>query len=126
MHGNYYGTNLDQVLKIRDLEKKVCILDIDVKGARDIHSSKLVECNYIFVKTPSLKNLEERLIARGSETSETLKRRLANAQAELTFAEESGLFPKILVNDSVHRFMAEAEKIIVNELYKGLDSVIKE
>lgn len=78
------------------------------------------------MKTPSLKNLEERLIARGTETAETLKRRLTNAQAELTFAEESGLFPKILVNDSVGRFMAEAEEIIVNELYKGLDSVIKE
>lgn len=126
MHGNYYGTNLDQVLKIRDLEKKVCILDIDVKGARDIHSSKLVECNYVFVKTPSLKNLEERLIARGTETPETLKRRLANAQAELTFAEESGLFSKVLVNDRVDIFMAEAEENIVNGLYKGLNSVIKE
>ena len=126
MHGNYYGTNLDQVLKIRDKAKKVCILDIDVKGARDIHTSKLVECNYIFVKTPSLKNLEERLIARGTETPETLKLRLANAQAELTFAEESGLFPKVIVNDSVDRFMAEAEDYIMNGLYKGLNSVIKE
>ena len=126
MHGNYYGTNLDQVLNIRDIEKKVCILDIDVKGARDIHLSKLVECTYIFVKTPSLKNLEERLIARGTETPETLKRRLTNAQAELTFAEESGLFSKILVNDSVDRFMAEAEEFIMNGQYKGLDYVIKE
>jgi guanylate kinase len=117
---------LDQVLTIRDLEKKVCILDIDVKGARDIHSSKLVECNYIFVKTPSLKNLEERLIARRTETPETLKRRLTNAQTELTFAEESGLFSKVLVNDRVDRFMAEAEEYLVNGLYKGLNTVIKE
>ena len=72
VHGNYYGTSLDQVLFIRDTEKKVCILDIDVKGAKDIHSSKLIECNYLFVKTPSLKNLEERLIARKTETPETL------------------------------------------------------
>ena len=92
VHGNYYGTNLDQVLRIRDVEKKVCLMDIDVKGARDIHSSNLVECNYLFVKTPSLKNLEERLLARKTETPETLKRRIANAQAELEFAESSGLF----------------------------------
>jgi hypothetical protein len=30
------------------------------------------------------------------------------------------------VNDRVDRFMAEAEEYIVNELYKGLNSVIKE
>jgi len=35
------------------------------------------------VKTPSIKNLEERLIKRGTETEETLKRRLANAEAEI-------------------------------------------
>jgi guanylate kinase len=126
VHGNYYGTNLDQVLKIRDQGKKVCILDIDVKGARDIHTSQLVECNYIFVKTPSLKNLEERLIARGTETPETLKRRLANAQAELTYAEESGLFLKVIMNDSVDRFLAEAKEYIMNGVYKGLNTVIKE
>ena len=78
------------------------------------------------MKTPSLENLEERLIARGTETAETLKRRLTNAQAELSFAEGSGLFSKILINDNVDRFLAEAEEYIVNGLYKGLNSDIKE
>jgi len=49
VHGNFYGTNLNQVLAIRDNEAKVCILDIDVKGAKDIASSGLIECNYIFI-----------------------------------------------------------------------------
>lgn len=92
VHGNYYGTNLDQVKRIRDFESKICLMDIDVKGAKDIHISRLIECNYLFVKTPSLKNLEERLIARKTETPETLKRRLENAKSELEYAEASGLF----------------------------------
>ena len=77
---------------MRDVEKKICVLDIDVKGARDIHASGKIECNYLFVKTPSIEELEKRLIARKTETPESLKKRLNNAEKEIRFAEESGLF----------------------------------
>lgn len=105
------------MLNIRDKECKVCLLDIDVKGARDIHDSKLVDCNYLFVKTPTLADLEKRLLARKTETPETLKRRLANAEAEERFAEQSGLFQRILVNDKAEEFIKEAEVFVVKDLY---------
>jgi len=47
-------------------------LDIDVKGAKDIYNSKLIECSYLFLTVPSLEELKRRLIKRGTETPETL------------------------------------------------------
>jgi len=73
-------------LQVRDIEKKICFLDIDVQGAKDIHASKLIECNYLFLTVPSIKELESRLIARKTETEESLKRRLANAEKEIKAA----------------------------------------
>lgn len=49
MHGNYYGTNIDQVMHVRDQERKICFLDIDVQGANDIKNSGKIDCNYLFV-----------------------------------------------------------------------------
>ena len=118
VHGNYYGTNLDQVLAVRDNEQKVCILDIDVKGASDIAKSGLLECNYLFVKTPSMKDLEERLLARRTETKESLLRRLSNAEKEIKFAEDSKLFTKTIINRDTTSFLSEVEHYIVDELYK--------
>lgn len=118
VHGNYYGTNLDQVLAVRDNERKVCILDIDVKGASDIAKSGLLECNYLFVKTPSMKDLEERLLARRTETKESLLKRLSNAEKEIKFAEDSKLFTKTIINRDTTFFLSEAEHYIVDELYK--------
>lgn len=106
MHGNYYGTNLEQVLAVRDhLEGKVCIMDIDVKGARDIHGSGLIDCNYIFVKPPSMEVLEQRLTRRKTESREALERRLANARKEIEMAEGSGLYERFIVNDEIEKFL---------------------
>lgn len=98
---------------MRDGEGKICVLDIDVKGARDIYASGKIDCNYLFVKTPTLKDLELRLIARKTETPESLRKRLDNAEREVKFAEESGLFTKFLSNDKVEDFMREADEFII-------------
>lgn len=78
VHGNYYGTNKTDVLETQ-LHGKIVILDIDVKGARDIHKSGMIECNYVLVTTPSIDELRKRLEARGTETEETLNKRVGNA-----------------------------------------------
>ena len=67
VHGNYYGTHKKQV---EDAQKqgKVCILDIDVKGALEIAKGGKVHCHYLFIKTPTIDVLKQRLEARGTET----------------------------------------------------------
>ncbi len=91
--------HIKQVLQVRDIENKICLLDIDVQGAKDIHASKLIECNYLFLNVPSIKELERRLIARKTESEESLKKRLANAEKEIKTALEWGKFQKWIVND---------------------------
>ena len=91
VHGNYYGTSKSDVLEVQK-QGKICILDIDVKGARDVHKSGVVDCNYVLVTTPSIDELRKRLEARGTETEETLNKRVGNAETELKTAEELGIF----------------------------------
>ena len=101
VHGNYYGTTLEAVESVRR-QGKLCILDIDVQGVRTIKSDhKLPDALYVFVAPPSVENLEGRLRGRGTETEETLKRRLGNARAELEYGRGEGNFDMVLVNDDV-------------------------
>ena len=45
-----------------------------------------IDCNYIFINTPSVDELKRRLQARGTETEETLAKRIGNAEAEIKLA----------------------------------------
>lgn len=46
----------------------------------------------MFVKTPTIEDLKNRLIARGTETEETLAKRIGNAEKEMQTAFDSGIF----------------------------------
>lgn len=51
-----------------------------MKGAQDISKNDhYLECNYVFVQTPTIEDLKHRLEARGTETEETLAKRIGNA-----------------------------------------------
>ncbi len=91
VHGNYYGTLAssveDQILAGKDV-----LLDIDVQGALQIKELlqnrttgfALIDCtSFIFIAPPSYEVLEERLVGRGTETDESLQKRLRNARAEM-------------------------------------------
>jgi len=96
VHGNFYGTHRRAV---QEIAGKVCILDIDVKGASDIHKTKGLKCHFVFVQTPTVEDLRQRLVARGTETEESLAKRVSAAEREMKMAEESGIFEKTLLND---------------------------
>lgn len=63
---------------------KVCILDIEVQGAQQVKDTDL-DPLMIFVKPPSLEELEKRLRARNTETEESLAKRLETAKYELEY-----------------------------------------
>lgn len=96
---NLYGTSKKAVQDVLDAGK-VCLLDIDMQGVVILKKTGM-DCYYIFVKTPSLEELERRLRARGTETEESLSRRLNIAKTELAYAEEPGNFHSIIVNDDL-------------------------
>lgn len=91
------------------------MLDIDVKGALDVH--KAIPCQVLFVRTSTIAELGRRLEARGTESPESLAKRLANAEAEVRMVEEHPeVFSKQLTNGDLEVFLKEASACI-EELY---------
>ena len=114
VHGNYYGTPKAPMLKVVE-ECGIMLLDIDVQGARQIRENlsgtpmaELVE--YVFVAPPSLAVLEERLRKRGTESPESLARRMADARDEMEAASEYGF---VVVNEDSDQAARQLEAIIV-------------
>ena len=115
VHGNCYGTLkselLDRVRRGIDV-----LLDIDVQGAAQLRalcsdSSEFCEaCEFIFIMPPSFEELERRLRARGTETEESILRRLANAKGEMEHAHE---YDHIIVNDDLARAAKEFTDLIL-------------
>lgn len=82
VHGNYYGTSKKQ---IRDIQAKgkIPLLDIDIQGT--IKFLKVFpETNTLFVFPPAFEDLKARLEKRGTESPETLAKRLGNASNEMS------------------------------------------
>ena len=84
--GNYYGTPLESVERMRDDGIDV-ILEIEVKGALQV-MEKVKDAVSVFILPPSMKELENRLRGRGTETEERIKGRLNKAKEEIVFADK--------------------------------------
>ena len=114
VHGNCYGTLKSELLgRIR--RGIDVLLDIDVQGAAQLRalcadSPEFCEaCEFIFIMPPSFEELERRLRARGTETEESIRRRLANAKGEMDHA---GEYDHIIVNDELDRAAQEFTALI--------------
>lgn len=79
--GNYYGTPLSQVEKLRNEGKNV-VLEIEVQGAQQV-SEKVPDAISIFMISPTMKELENRIRGRKSEAEEIIQERLAKAENEM-------------------------------------------
>ncbi|ADE19760.1 guanylate kinase [Mycoplasma crocodyli] len=115
--GNYYGTLWSELNKINQ-KGKVPILEIETRGASQVIeqlSKKENEYNIIsiFVLPPSINDLKERIIKRGSENDETIRSRLAKAEEEIN---ESSFFKYRVVNDIPERAADEIKNIILKEI----------
>ena len=106
----YYGTLTSEIEKIWN-EGKIVIFDVDVEGGLNIKKQYLAECLSIFIMPPSLKVLQERLIARGSESEEGLQKRLDKAEVEIAKNQE---FDSIVLNDDFDIACKETMQLIRN------------
>ncbi len=106
--GKYYGTLKSELERIWK-EKKIPVLDIDVKGAIHMQQQYPVNSLSLFIEPPSVEELKTRLESRGTETAESLGARINKAAYELSFKEQ---FNKHIINDDLQRACAEAEKIV--------------
>lgn len=106
--GSYYGTLYQEVERIWKQGKHV-IFDVDVAGGINIKKQYPQQALSIFVMPPSLEELGRRLEGRGTESPESLQKRLGKARQEMSFAEQ---FDLILVNDQLQQAIDKAIKLI--------------
>lgn len=110
--GNYYGTSVQAVKNIAE-KKRICILDIEMEGVKQV---KLTDLNarFLFLAPPSLEVLEQRLRGRGTETEESLQKRLTQAQNELEYAKLPEAHDRIVVNDDLEKAYVELRDWVVD------------
>ncbi len=104
---NYYGTPKAYVEEQLKNGKDV-ILEIEIQGALQIRKL-FPTALLIFVTPPSAEELKNRLIGRGTETPEVVKKRMDRAAQE---ADGMGEYDYILVNDTVDKAISDAHAII--------------
>lgn len=108
--GNYYGTPLEYVNKMRDAGRDV-FLEIEVQGAAQVRD-KVPDGLFIFLAPPSLSELEDRLVGRGTESEEVIASRLGAARQEL---EMMNLYDYVVENDEVENACDRINAIIIAE-----------
>lgn len=106
--GKYYGTLKSEVERIWQ-QHKAPLLDVDVQGGINIQQQYPYHSLSLFIEPPSIEELERRLIARGTETSETLQARINKASYELSFKSQ---FDRVILNDKLDRACKEAEEAV--------------
>ena len=104
---NFYGTPRAYVEEQMALGKNV-LLDIEVKGARQVHE-KMPGAVMIFVVPPSLQELERRLRGRGTDSGEAIEGRLIRARQEYA---EADFYDYLLINDDAEQAAARLCAII--------------
>lgn len=110
VYDNFYGTPRKQVMEWLDRGVDV-ILEIDVQGAMQVRKS-YPESVLIFILPPSLEELRNRITGRGSETEESLNKRLGAAMEEIPLLVE---YDYCLVNDELGTAVDKVKSIIIAE-----------
>lgn len=92
--GNYYGTPLSYVEKLRNEGKNV-LLEIEVQGATKVRE-KCPDALSIFIIPPTMEELENRIRGRRSEPEEIVQQRLAKAAGEMKMVKD---YKYVVCND---------------------------
>ncbi|XP_055692225.1 guanylate kinase isoform X2 [Lutzomyia longipalpis] len=112
--GNMYGTSKRAVQSVQAMGK-VCVLDIEIEGVKQIKNSDLNPL-LVFIKPPSIEELEKRLRGRKTETEESLQKRLNTAKVEIEYGSIPGNFHIIIHNLQVKKAYEELRDFVVKEL----------
>ncbi|MEA3513649.1 MAG: guanylate kinase [Campylobacterota bacterium] len=97
VHGNYYGTSLKPINKALD-EGKLVIFDIDVQGFEQVIKKLEDVTTTVFITTPTLGDLEKRLVLRDTDSKETIEKRINNAKIEINYVDQ---YDYLIINDDL-------------------------
>ena len=114
VYGNFYGTPKQKVLDRLEAGEDI-LLEIDTQGALNV-MKVMPEGLFIFLLPPSLEELAARLKGRGTETEESLHRRLGAAVDEIKLATK---YRYVVVHDKVEDAQETIAKIIEAEHHRS-------
>ena len=106
--GTCYGTLRSEVDRIWE-KGSVIVFDVDVKGGVNLKKTFGASALSVFIMPPSVEELRRRLVGRGTDSAETIEKRVAKAEQEIAHAPQ---FDRVIVNDSLEEAVAEAEKTV--------------
>lgn len=113
--GNMYGTSKKAVEEVLS-SGRICALDVDIQGVKSLKKSHLNPI-YCFIKPPSLESLEKRLRERGTETEDSLQKRLSTARIELEYEQnEKNVFDHVIINDELDDAYEKLKEILKPQL----------
>lgn len=102
----YYGTLKSEIERLWASGKHV-IFDVDVKGGISLKQYYGDKALAIFVKVPSLEEVERRLRDRGTDSEESIMKRIAKMEYEMSFQEQ---FDRVLINDQLEVAVQTAQE----------------
>ncbi len=112
-NGNYYGTPKAYVEQLVNRKKDV-ILEIEVNGALQV-KDMFPDALLLFTMPPSAKDLQERLVGRGTESAEDIAKRLSISCKESLDMDK---YDYLIVNDVLDKAVEQVHNIIQSEHYK--------
>ena len=110
VYGNYYGTPLAPIEKRRAAGEDI-LLEIDTQGALNV-MERCPDGTFIFLLPPSLEELHRRIMGRGTESEESLARRLAAARDEILLGKR---YRYAVLNDAVEAATERIQTILAAE-----------
>ena len=110
VHNYFYGTSKKMLEETLNKGKDI-LLDIDVQGAIKI-KKQYKDALMIFITTPTLKILKERLIKRNKDLLDVINTRVKNAKKELTYLPR---YDYLVLNDKLDISIENVKSIIKAE-----------
>lgn len=120
VYGNFYGTPKMEVMDLMN-EGIDVILEIDIQGAMQI-KEVYPEAVFIFILPPSMAELRKRITGRGTETEDSLKRRMGEALNEISYIDK---YDYCVINGELQEAVDRVTAIIMAEHSRVSEDVYK-
>jgi guanylate kinase len=112
--GAFYGTLKSEIERVWSQGKHV-VFDVDVKGGLSLKKYYGERALAVFVKVPSQELLEQRLRTRGTDSDDSISKRLFKVKFEMSFENQ---FDTTLVNEDLETTLIKAQQLVDNFLKK--------
>jgi guanylate kinase len=112
--GAFYGTLKSEIERVWSQRKHV-LFDVDVKGGISLKKHYGDRALAVFVKVPSLEILEQRLKSRGTDSDDSISKRLFKVKFEMSFENQ---FDVTMINEDLETTLVKAQQLVDNFLGK--------